>query len=62
MFYQLQLFVIGSAFVSITRTSMIDVDQVLITLTGRVLTFSELEKEVNGLASQEKMGIRNRLK
>lgn len=57
---QLQPLILGTAFANISRASMIDVDQVLVTLTGCVCTFSELEKEVNGLGLAT--GIRNRLK
>lgn len=61
---QIQPLLLGPTFPSTARSSMIDVDQVLITLTGCVCTFSELEKEVNatGLGLKGKVGIRTRIK
>lgn len=57
---KLQPFVLGSAPPS--RASMIDVDQLLITLTGCVCTFSELEKEVGSLKSADRLGVWDRVK
>jgi hypothetical protein len=57
---QLQPFVLGSVLPEPSRESMIDVNQVLMILTGTVCTFSELEKEVDGLMSDEGMGVLDR--
>lgn len=61
---QLQPFVFGSLSADQSRTSMIEVQQIQIVLTGCVITFSELQAAVNGLGegSTGKIGIRGRLK
>lgn len=57
----LQPIVLGSLN-SVTRASMIDVDELVVTITGCILTLSDLEREVDGLAVNDNMGIRARLK
>ncbi|KAI9762001.1 MAG: hypothetical protein M1840_001499 [Geoglossum simile] len=59
---QLQTFVLEGLQPMPSRKSMVDVNQVLITLTGTVCTFSELEKEVDGLKRDSDMGILDRAK
>lgn len=60
---QLQPFVLGSSSAHQSRTSMIEIQQIQIILTGCVLTFSELQAAVNGLGkgSAGKNGKRGRL-
>lgn len=63
---QLQPFVMGSSTASQSRTSMIEVQQIQIILTGSVLTFSELQLAVDGLTGSQgatsSMGMRGRVK
>lgn len=59
---QLQPFVLGTAFPTHARASMIDVDQLTVTLTGCVCTFSELERVVGGFEAQDKISIMGRMK
>ncbi|KAI9767951.1 MAG: hypothetical protein M1839_004303 [Geoglossum umbratile] len=59
---QLQAFILGNFSPEPSRESMIDVHQVLVTLTGTVCTFSELEKEVDGLKNDTDMRILDRAK
>lgn len=47
---------------SVARTSMIDVDDLIITITACICTLSDLEKEVDCLAVNDNMSIRARLK
>lgn len=60
----LQLFLLGSVSPSHSGASVIDVDQLKITLTGCVFTFSELEKEVYNLGARDnaRMGVRDRFR
>lgn len=57
----LQPIVLGSLN-SVTRASMIDVDELVVTITACIFTLSDLEREVDGLAVTDNMGIRARLK
>jgi len=59
---QLQVFVLGASKASRSRTSLILVEQVVTTLSACVLTFSELDVFVQGLDSEQKMGILDRMK
>src|SRR4051812_33586490 len=53
---QLQEFVIGRTKVAIQRGSLIQVDQLLTTLTGCVTTYSELQIVIDSLNISEEMG------
>lgn len=57
----LQHIVLGSLG-NMARTSMIDVDELVITITACICTLSDLEKEVDCLAVIDNMSIRARLK
>lgn len=59
---QLQHLILGAAFSSHHRASMIDADHLIIVIMGCVCTFSELEKEVSGLGSWEEMNFWDRRK
>ena len=59
---QLQLFVVGTSCATKSRTSLILVDQVLVTLAACVTTFSELDTFAKDLQSDHTMGILNRLR
>ena len=59
---QLQLFIAGSTRASPQRTSLIMVDQVVATLGACVTTFSELEVFAEGLASDQGLGLLDRLR
>lgn len=61
---QLQPFVAGSSSANQSRTSMIEVQQIQIILTGCVLTFSELQAAVAGLSKGDagNVGIRGRVR
>lgn len=48
---ELQPLVLGSSFSDVARASMINLDQIEITLVGCVCTFSELEREVDRLGA-----------
>lgn len=56
----LQPIILGSVN-SISRTSLIDVDELIITLSSCMCTLADLEKEVDSLAS-DTMDVRTRLK
>ncbi|KAF2994141.1 hypothetical protein E8E14_002222 [Neopestalotiopsis sp. 37M] len=59
---QLQTFLIGTSKASRSRTSLILVEQVLVTLTSCVTTFSDLDVFVELLDSDIKMGLMDRLR
>jgi hypothetical protein len=59
---QLQLFVLGAAKASRSRSSLILVEQVVTTLAATVTTFSELDVFVETLESDERMGLMDRLR
>jgi len=54
---QLQLLLLNHAKVDERRASMILVDEVVVTLTACVMTFSDLDSCVEGLEADEKLGI-----
>jgi hypothetical protein len=54
---QLQLLLLGRASVNPQRASLILVDYVVVTLTACVMTFSDLDGCVKGIASDETLGI-----
>jgi Fungal N-terminal domain of STAND proteins len=60
--HQLQALLLGSAKTSRARTSLILVDQVVVTLTACVSTFSELDVIVGTLVLDEKLGLMDRLR
>jgi len=59
---QLQLFVVGTSRASRSRTSLILVDQVIITLAACVTTFSELDSFARSLQSDADMGVLDRFR
>lgn len=61
---ELQPYVTGSSSAHHSRTSLVDVQQIQIILTGCVLTVSELQAVVSGLSqgSTPNIGIRDRMK
>jgi hypothetical protein len=59
---QLQLFVTGTSRALRSRTSLILVDQVIVTLAACVTTFSELDTFAQGLHSEAEMGVLDRLR
>jgi hypothetical protein len=54
---QLQLLLLNRAKIDHKRASMILVDEVVVTLTACVMTFSDLDGCVKGLESDERLGI-----
>lgn len=60
--HQLQAFLLGSARTNRARASLILVDQVVVTLSACVSTFSELDVIVGTLVSDEKLGLMDRLR
>ena len=60
--HQLQALLLGSAKTNRARTSLILVDQVVVTLSACVSTFSELDVIVGTLVSDEKLGLMDRLR
>ena len=59
---QLQLFVMGAAKASSSRTSLILVEQVVATLAATVTTFSALDVFVETLDSDENLGLMDRVR
>ncbi|KAG9239586.1 Rho GTPase activation protein [Amylocarpus encephaloides] len=59
---QLQLLLLGRAKVDRQRTSLILVEQVVITLSACVATFSELDVFVESLNSDNKLGLMDRIR
>jgi hypothetical protein len=59
---QLQLLLLGRAKVDRQRTSLILVEQVVITLSACVTTFSELDVFVESLNSDNKVGLMDRIR
>jgi len=59
---QLQTFVIGTSRPSRSRTSLILVDQVIVTLAACVTTFSELDALTKTLESEAGMGVLDRIR
>ncbi|KAI9772853.1 MAG: hypothetical protein M1840_008735 [Geoglossum simile] len=59
---QLQPFVLGDILPEPSRGTMIEVHQVMTALVGTVCTFSELEREMDGLVSDENMGTLDRVR
>jgi hypothetical protein len=59
---QLQLLLLGRAKVDRQRTSLILVEQVVITLSACVTTFSELDVFVGSLDSDNKLGLMDRIR
>lgn len=57
---QLQPFVMGSSSADHTRTSMIEVQQIQIILTGCVLTFSDLQTAIDSLGQRSTLRARVR--
>ena len=60
--HQLQALLLGSAKTNRARTSLILVDQVVVTLSACVSTFSELDVTVGTLVSDERLGLMDRLR
>ena len=60
--HQLQAFLLGSAKTNRARTSLILVDQVVVTLSACVSTFSELDVTVGTLVSDDRLGLMDRLR
>lgn len=56
---QLQLLLLNHAKIDDRRASMILVEEVVVTLSACVMTFSHLDSCVGGLASDERLGILN---
>jgi hypothetical protein len=59
---QLQLMLIGKSQVDRNRTSLILVEQIVITLSACVTTFSDLDVFVETLGTDAKMGLLDRLR
>lgn len=59
---QLQMLLLGRVKVDRERTSLILVDQIVITLSACVATFSELDVFLGSLASDAKLGIMDRIR
>ena len=59
---QLQMLLLGRAKVDRQRTSLILVEQIVITLSACVATFSELDVFVGTLASDAKLGLMDRIR
>lgn len=59
---QLQLMLLGRAQVDRARTSLILVDQIVVTLSACVSTFSELDVFVESLGNDEKLGLMDRIR
>lgn len=57
---QLQPYVMGSSIADQSRTSLIEVQQIQIILTGCVLTFSELQSAIDGLGHRSTFRARVR--
>ena len=55
--FQLQLLLLNHAKIDDRRGSMILVEEVVVTLSACVMTFSDLDSCVEGLASDERLGI-----
>jgi hypothetical protein len=60
--HQLQALLLGSSRTNRARASLILVDQVVVTLSACVSTFSELDVIVGTLVSDEKLGLMDRLR
>ena len=54
---QLQLLLISRSNINRERASLILVDEVVVTLTACVMTFSDLDGCVKGLAADERLGL-----
>ena len=59
---QLQMLLLGRAKVNRQRTSLILVEQVVITLSACVATFSELDVFIGTLDNDNKMGLMDRIR
>jgi hypothetical protein len=59
---QLQLMLLGQSQVNRHRTSLIMVEQIVITLSACVTTFSDLDVFVETLANDAKMGLLDRVR
>jgi hypothetical protein len=59
---QLRVFLLGIETTTPSRSSLILVDQVVVTLASCVTTFSEADVLVRKLESEERMGLWNRFK
>jgi hypothetical protein len=59
---QLQLLLLGRAKVDRQRTSLILVEQVVVTLSACVTTFSELDVFVESLNSDNELGLMDRIR
>ena len=59
---QLQLLLLGRAKIARQRTSLILVEQVVITLSACVATFSELDVFIGTLASDTNLGLMDRIR
>ena len=57
----LQSFLIGNEFSDVSRTSLLQVDHIVTIVSGCVMTFSELEKLVDDLRSED-MNILDRMR
>ena len=60
--HQLQGFLIGAQEAPRSRTSLILVEQALVVLSDCVLTFSDLEQNLESLKTENPMGVLDRLK
>ncbi len=58
----LQTFLLGTATAPKNRASLILVEQVIVTLTGCVTTFSELDEVLKGLVTEEAISSLDRVK
>jgi hypothetical protein len=59
---QLQLLLLDHARIDERRASMILVEEVVVTLSASVMTFSDLDSCVEGLVSDERLGILNSIR
>jgi hypothetical protein len=57
VFLQLRLLILDRACIDPQRTSLILLDQVVVTLTARVMTFSDLDGCVKGLFNDVRLGF-----
>jgi hypothetical protein len=59
---QLQMILVGKSQVNRNRTALILVEQIVVTLSACVTTFSDLDVFVETLGTDEKMGLLNRMR
>ena len=61
-FQQLQGFLVGAQEAPRSRTSLIWVEHALVVLSDSVLTFSDMEQNLESLTTENSMGVLDRLK